>query len=108
MKSFHDGYAANDEFQSANSGLQRGELVRDLLKQRLQAPIVPADSLARHHLNALIADALMPRGVIFVEAPCGYGKSHTLAMGIQATGISGENVRWLPLNSQGQRAYPFP
>lgn len=100
MKSFQDGYAANDEFQSANSGLQRGELVRDLLKQRLQAPIVPADSLARHHLNALIADALTPRGVLFVEAPCGYGKSHSLAMGIQAAGISDECVRWLPLNSQ--------
>src|SRR5680860_1640323 len=60
MKSFHDGYAANDEFQSANSGLQRGELVRDLLRQRLQVPVVQANSLARPHLDALISDALTP------------------------------------------------
>jgi len=100
VKSFHDGYAANDEFQSANSGLKRGELVRDLLKQRLQAPVVPAHSLVRPHLDALIAEALTPRGVTFVEAPCGYGKSHTVAMGVQAAGIPDENVRWLLLNSQ--------
>lgn len=99
MKSF-DGYAANDEFQSANSGLQRGELVRDLLRQRLQAPVVPANSLARPYMDALIADALTPRGVIFVEAPCGYGKSHTVAMGVRAAKIGDESVRWLPLNSQ--------
>lgn len=100
MKSFHGGYAANDEFQSANNGLQRGELVKDLLKQRLQAPAVPARALARPHLDALVADALMPRGVLFVEAPCGYGKSHAIAMGTQATDIGEDNVRWLPLNSQ--------
>jgi LuxR family maltose regulon positive regulatory protein len=100
VKSFHDGYAANDEFQSANSGLQRGELVRDLLRQRLQVPVVPANSLARPHLDALIVDALTPRGVIFVEAPCGYGKSHTVATGVQAAGVGDKSVRWLSLNSQ--------
>ncbi|MGO1692974.1 MAG: LuxR C-terminal-related transcriptional regulator [Marinobacter sp.] len=100
MKSFYDGYAANDEFQSANSGLQRGELVRDLLRQRLQAPTVPAHSLARPHLDALIIDALTPRGVLFVDAPCGYGKSHAVAMGVRAAGIGEESVRWLQLSSQ--------
>ncbi|MFP3977845.1 LuxR C-terminal-related transcriptional regulator [Marinobacter sp. KMM 10035] len=100
MKSFKDGYAANDEFQSANSGLQRGELVRDLLRQRLQAPVVPADALARPHLAALVSDALTPRGVLFVDAPCGYGKSHAVALGIQASGIPDDSVRWLQLNSQ--------
>ncbi|MGO1501782.1 MAG: LuxR C-terminal-related transcriptional regulator [Marinobacter sp.] len=100
MKSFYDGYAANDEFQSANSGLQRGELVRDLLKQRLQAPAVSTHSLARPHLDALITEALTPRGVLFVEAPCGYGKSHTVTRGVQAAGIDKQSVRWLPLNSQ--------
>ncbi|WP_417513610.1 LuxR C-terminal-related transcriptional regulator [Marinobacter sp.] len=100
MKSFHDGCAANDEFQTANSGLQRGELVRDLLRQRLQLPAAPSHSLARPNLDTLIAEALTPRGVTFVEAPCGYGKSHTVAMGIQAAGIEEESVRWLPLNSQ--------
>src|SRR5690554_119643 len=68
LKSFNDGYAANDEFQSANSGLQRGELVRDLLRQRLQAPVVPAHSLARPNLAALVSDALTSRGVLFVDA----------------------------------------
>ncbi|MDO6443738.1 LuxR C-terminal-related transcriptional regulator [Marinobacter sp. 2_MG-2023] len=100
MKSFNDGCAANDEFQTANSGLQRGELVRDLLRQRLQLPVVPTHSLARPHLDALVAEALTPRGVTFVEAPCGYGKSHTVAMGVQAAGIKDEGVRWFPLNSQ--------
>lgn len=100
MKSFNDGNAANDEFQSANSGLQRGELVRDLLRQRLQVPALPTHSLARPHLAALVADALTPRGVLFIDAPCGYGKSHTLSMGVRAAGIDDHNVRWLTLNSQ--------
>jgi len=100
VKSFQDSYAANDEFQSANKGLQRGELVRDLLRQRLQAPAMPAYSLARPHLDALITDALTPRGVLFVDAPCGYGKSHAVGMGVLAARVGEENVRWLPLNSQ--------
>ncbi|GGE57510.1 LuxR family transcriptional regulator [Streptosporangium jomthongense] len=100
MKSFPDSYAANDEFQSANSGLQRGELVRDMLKQRLQAPTVPAHSLMRPHLAALVSDALKPRGVLFMDAPCGYGKSLTVAMGLQAAGVRDEQVQWLPLTSQ--------
>jgi len=63
-------------------------------------PVAPSHSLARPHLNALISDALIPGGVIFVEAPCGYGKSHTMSVGIRAADIGDENVRWLVLNSQ--------
>ncbi|MBU2874780.1 LuxR C-terminal-related transcriptional regulator [Marinobacter salexigens] len=100
MKSYRDGYAANDEFQSANSGLQRGELVKDLLRQRLQAPVLPEHSLERPHLDALVKDALAPQGVLFVEAPCGYGKSHTVATAVKAAGIPEDYVRWLPLNCQ--------
>lgn len=99
MKSFNDGYAANDEFQSANRGLQGGELVRDLLRQRLQAPVVPDHVLARPHLAALVCDALTPRGVLFVDAPCGYAKSLTVAMGLQTAGVGEDQVRWLPLVS---------
>lgn len=107
MKSVNDGNAANDEFQSANSGLHRGELVRDLLKQRLQAPAASAHSLARPHLSALVMDALTPRGVLFVDAPCGYGKSQTVAMGVRAAGIDEQNVRWLTLNSQDNAPIRF-
>ncbi|MEP5176723.1 hypothetical protein, partial [Marinobacter alexandrii] len=84
MKPFNDGCAANDEFQSANSNMQRGELVRDLLRQRLQIPLLPVGSLKRPVLDQLIAEALIPRGVLFVEAPCGYGKSHAVTAGLHA------------------------
>jgi len=71
VKPFNDGCAANDEFQSANSGLQRGELVRDLLRQRVQIPPVPQDSLARPKLDGKITGALGSGNILFIEAPCG-------------------------------------
>src|SRR5690554_7386581 len=37
---------------------------------------------------------------LFVEAPCGYGKSHTVATAVKAAGIPEGCVRWLPLNCQ--------
>ncbi|KAA1176378.1 helix-turn-helix transcriptional regulator [Marinobacter salinexigens] len=100
MKPFNDGSAANDEFQSANSGLQRGELVRDLLRQRVQVPAIPADSLQRSHLDSLITEALIPRGAVFIEAPCGYGKSHAVISGLNAVSSVGNSVRWASLNAQ--------
>ncbi|MBW7470512.1 LuxR C-terminal-related transcriptional regulator [Marinobacter sp. F4218] len=100
MKPFSDGCAANDEFQLANSGLQRGELVRDLLRQRLQVPVLPEGALSRPALNQSIADALIPRGALFVEAPCGFGKSHAVTAGLFAAGLEPDSLRWVALNGQ--------
>lgn len=100
MKPFNDGCAANDEFQSANSGLQRGELVRDLLRQRLQVPVLPEGALRRPALDQSIAEALVPRGALFVEAPCGYGKSHAVGAGLVSAGLDPESLRWVALNGQ--------
>ena len=100
MKPFNEGSAANDEFQSANGGLQRGELVRDLLSQRVQVPRIPTDGLSRPGLDRRIAEALGCRRVLFFEAPCGYGKSHALASALQASDVPAEQVRWISLNAQ--------
>ncbi|WP_341582367.1 LuxR C-terminal-related transcriptional regulator [Marinobacter metalliresistant] len=100
VKPFNDGCAANDEFQSANSGLQRGELVRDLLRQRVQIPAVPPGSLARPKLDRKIAEALNSSSVLFIEAPCGYGKSHAVVSALGGSGVSGDQTRWIALNAQ--------
>jgi LuxR family maltose regulon positive regulatory protein len=100
VKPFNDGCAANDEFQSANSNMQRGELVRDLLRQRLQIPLLPVGSLKRPVLDQLIAEALIPRGVLFVEAPCGYGKSHAVTAGLHAADVNPDGFRWVALSEQ--------
>lgn len=100
VKPFNDGCAANDEFQSANSGLQRGELVRDLLRQRLTVPPVPEGALSRPALDRSIAEAVVARGTLFVEAPCGYGKSHSVCAGLRAGGYDTDSLRWIPLNGQ--------
>lgn len=96
MKAFNDGRAANDEFESAGNGLQRGELVRDLLRQRIQLPPIPEDALKRPQLDQLIGDALVPGGVLFVEAPCGYGKSHAVNDALRAA--APDAIRWVGLN----------
>ncbi|MBW4933825.1 LuxR C-terminal-related transcriptional regulator [Marinobacter sp. F4206] len=100
MKPFNDGCAANDEFQSANSGLQRGELVRDLLRQRLQVPVLPEGVLKRPSVERSIAEALIPRGALFVEAPCGFGKSHAVTAGVASADVHPDNLRWVALNAQ--------
>lgn len=100
MKSFSKGSAANDEFQTANSGLQRGELVRDLLKQRVQLPLLPTDLIVRPQLNQHVSEALVPRGAVFVEAPGGYGKSHAVVAGLISAGKSLDSLRWVSLNAQ--------
>ncbi|HBI79557.1 MAG TPA: helix-turn-helix transcriptional regulator, partial [Marinobacter adhaerens] len=100
VKPFNDGCAANDEFQSANSGLQRGELIRDLLRQRVHIPPVPSDSMVRPKLDTRIAEALTSRGVLFLEAPCGYGKSHAVVSGLVSAQMAADQVRWITLNSQ--------
>nr|WP_323133344.1 LuxR C-terminal-related transcriptional regulator [Marinobacter sp. F3R08] len=100
MKPFNDGCAANDEYQSANSGLQRGELIRDLLRQRLQLPAVPSELLARPGLDSKLSEALTSRGVLFLEAPCGYGKSQAVISALGSSPIPADQIRWVSLNSQ--------
>jgi LuxR family maltose regulon positive regulatory protein len=99
VKSFNNGCAANDEFQSANRGLQRGELVRDLLKQRVQVPVLLTDSIARPLLDSRISEALVPGGTLLAEAPGGYGKSHAIVMGLTAAGSEKGSIRWVSLNA---------
>ena len=42
----------------------------------------------------------MPRGVLFVEAPCGFGKSHAVTAGLQSAAMEPERLRWVGLNEQ--------
>lgn len=100
VKAFNDGGAANDEFQSANGGIQRGELIKDLLRQRVQIPAVPLDSLARPRLDSKITQALIANSVVFVEAPCGYGKSHAVVSALGSANIHGDQLRWVALSAQ--------
>ncbi|MEC7378213.1 MAG: helix-turn-helix transcriptional regulator, partial [Pseudomonadota bacterium] len=51
-------------------------------------------------LDQKIADALSSRGVLFLEAPCGYGKSHSLVSALDASDLPEEQVRWISLNAQ--------
>ncbi|HET8848516.1 MAG TPA: LuxR C-terminal-related transcriptional regulator [Marinobacter sp.] len=97
VKSFKDGRAANDEFQTANSGLQQGELIRGLLEQRLRVPGLADSHLERPELNHVIRGALKPGHLLFLEAPGGYGKTHALAAAL--TRPEPTAVRWISLTS---------
>ena len=101
VKSLNEGCAANDEFQTANAGLQHGELVRDLLEHRLQIPAIPSDRLPRPELDQQILQALLPGQVLFVEAPCGFGKTHSLVSALSGSEGSADPavVRWVTLNA---------
>ncbi|WP_291831266.1 LuxR C-terminal-related transcriptional regulator [Marinobacter sp.] len=97
MKSYNDSCAANDEFQTANNGLPHGELVRDLLEQRLQMPAIPTDRLIRPELDQHILSTLAPRKLLFLEAPSGYGKTLSL---LSALSLAAESrVRWVALSA---------
>ena len=96
VKSYNDGFAANDEFQSANNGLAHGELVRDLLEHRLQIPAIPDTRLIRPELDQQILAAMSPGRLLFLEAPSGYGKTHSLVSALNAT--QDASVRWVTLN----------
>lgn len=75
-------------------------MVRDLLRQRVQVPVIPSDSLERPQLNQRIAEGLLPRGALFVEAPGGYGKSHAVNAGLHSAGFAPEALRWVSLNAR--------
>ncbi|MDO3720351.1 LuxR C-terminal-related transcriptional regulator [Marinobacter sp. chi1] len=100
MKPFNDGCAANDEFQSANNGLQKGELVKDLLRQRIQFPALPEGWLDRPQLEQSIAAALRPRSVILIEGGCGFGKTHLVARAIDTHRSAQDDCCWITLNGQ--------
>lgn len=99
MKNHTEDSAANDEFQTANSGLHHGELVRDLLGHRLQVPALPEDHKPRPELDKLIRASVAPRSLLVLEAPAGYGKTRSLVNAL-ATDDSGiDQLRWITLNA---------
>ncbi|MEX2473901.1 response regulator transcription factor [Marinobacter sp.] len=100
MKPFDDGSAANDEFQSVSSGVYRGELVKDLLRQRVRIPSPPSDDLKRPHLTSRLQSALETGTVVYLEGPCGYGKSHALLAALHASNWPEEAVKWVSLSAQ--------
>ncbi|EON93941.1 regulatory protein LuxR [Marinobacter lipolyticus SM19] len=100
MKPFEDGSAANDEFQSVSPGTHRGELVRDLLRQRVRIPSAPSDGLKRPPLTARIQEALGAGSVLYLEAPCGYGKSHALLSALHESERSPEMIKWISFSTQ--------
>jgi len=96
VKNYTEDSAANDEFQTANSGLHHGELVRDLLGHRLQVPAFPEDNTPRPELDKLIRASVAPRSLLVLEAPAGYGKTRSLVNAL-ATDDSGiDQLRWIP------------
>lgn len=97
MNNLKDGRAANDEFQTANSGFQSGEQVRDLIEHRLRVPAIAEADLLRPRLNAAILNALKPGRLLQLDAPNGYGKTHALVRALAAD--STLQVRWISLNS---------
>ncbi len=100
VKSFDDGCAANDEFQSVLGGSYRGGLVKDLLRQRVRMPEPVADELARPELTEKIMGATEPGKVLFLEAPPGFGKSHALCSAFHQSDHNPERVKWLTLTGQ--------
>ncbi|MFL1455797.1 LuxR C-terminal-related transcriptional regulator [Marinobacter sp. GN3S48] len=100
MKPFDDGSAANDEFQSVSSGAHRGELVRDLLRQRVRIPSPPSGDLKRPVLTGRIQASLEPGRVLYLEAPCGYGKSHALLSALHEADRPQEAIKWISLTTQ--------
>ena len=99
MNNYKDGSAANDEFQTASSGLPYGELVRDLLGHRLQVPTLPENSKPRPELDGLIQAGVTARSLLVLEAPAGYGKTHSLVSALSAPTEKPRQLRWITLNA---------
>ncbi len=103
MKPFDDGCAANDEFQSVLGSTTQGELIWDLLRQRVRTPEQPSDYLVRPGLSARLQGALAPGAILHLEAPSGFGK--TLALSAALAESSGHpNLQWISLTSQDNDA----
>jgi LuxR family transcriptional regulator, maltose regulon positive regulatory protein len=100
VKPFDDGRAANDEFQSTLGGTHRGELIRDLLRQRVRMPEPVPNYLKRPALTEKLTAAITPGSVLLLEAPSGYGKTHALSAAFRETSRSPDTLRWLALTGQ--------
>ena len=103
VKRVEQGKAANDEFQTANSALQRGERVRELLQQRVKLPFDEKHLqglLVRPELNQALIASLVPAGLLNIYGSCGYGKSAAVSQALLASDFPPANTRWLTLNAQ--------
>ena len=103
VKQVEQGKAANDEFQIANSALQRGERVRELLQQRVKLPFDEKHLqglLVRSELNQVLMANVVPAGLLNIHGPCGYGKSAAATQALLASDFSPAHIRWLTLNAQ--------
>jgi LuxR family maltose regulon positive regulatory protein len=98
VKPFDDGNAANDEFQSFLGGSYRGELVKDLLRQRIKVPEPVAGYLVRPELSDKIVRFVEPGKSLFLEAPSGFGKSHALSAAFYESAPG--HLNWLSLTGQ--------
>lgn len=103
MKRVEQSKAANDEFQTANSALQRGERVRELLQQRVKLPFDEKHLqglLVRPELNQTLMASVVPAGLLNIHGPCGYGKSAAVTQALLASDFPLTDIRWLTLNAQ--------
>jgi LuxR family maltose regulon positive regulatory protein len=103
VKQVEKGKAANDEFQTANSALQRGERVRELLQQRVKLPFDEKHLqclLVRPELNQVLMGSLVPAGLLNIYGPCGYGKSAAATQALLASDFCSAHFRWVTLNAQ--------
>ncbi|MEP4574474.1 LuxR C-terminal-related transcriptional regulator [Marinobacter sp.] len=100
MKPFDDGCAANDEFQSTLGGAHRGELIRDLLRQRVRMPEPVPNYLRRPALTEKLTATITPGSTLLLEAPSGFGKTHALSAAFRETSRTPETLRWLGLTGQ--------
>ena len=100
VKPLDDGCAANDEFQSIGGGSYRGELFRDLLRQRVRMPEPQKGAMARPHLSQRIIKAISSGNILFVEAPPGFGKSQTVCCALHENDQPWDQPGWITLTAQ--------
>lgn len=103
VKRVEQNKAANDEFQTANSALQRGERVRELMQQRVKLPFDEKHLkglLVRPELKQTLMASVLCAGLLNVYGPCGYGKSAAVAQALLASDFLPGHIRWLSLNAQ--------
>ncbi len=56
--------------------------------------------MVRPKLDSKISEALNASSVLFIEAPCGYGKSHAVVSALGDSGVPSDQARWIALNAQ--------
>lgn len=98
MKAFDNYPAANDEGLAERT--EKGRLVWDLLRHRVQSPRPGADIFPRPALTERICKAIEPGSILHIEAPAGYGKSRELESALLSSGRELSRVRWVSLQDQ--------